>query len=296
MVRARIDALRLAGARDDARSNVSRLGSLTTQPETAYVLAALDLAEPQPVWATVIERLRTAAAAEGTAGRARAALIYALAQSGDVPGARAELVKIDTAARPYPLLPNLHAFLDASGDKGRPAASASASSRAPAKTPESAPAAPPAPAPQAAVGAAGAGDSDPRNAMQNAALAIKRADFARARQIYQSIVDRNPNDSEAVSGLGDVARLQGDSLGAIASYKRAIAINPSYLPALLGLADTEWVRGDRTSATKTYKDVVDRFPEGTYPAYVSKRIEGASAPAPGAAEPSAPAEPEEHTE
>jgi tetratricopeptide (TPR) repeat protein len=132
--------------------------------------------------------------------------------------------------------------------------------------------------------------------MQSAALAIKRGDFARAHQIYQAIVDRNPNDSEAVSGLGDVARLQGDSSGAIAFYKRAIAINPSYLPALLGMADTEWVRGDRANAAKTYKDVVDRFPEGTYPAYVSKRIEGAAAPASGSAEPGTPTEPEEHTE
>jgi predicted Zn finger-like uncharacterized protein len=297
VIRARIDALRLAGARDDARSSVPRLGSLATQPETAYVLAALDLAEPQPVWATVIERLRTAAAAEGSAGRARAALVYALAQSGDVAGARAELVKIDTAARPYPLLPNLHAFLDASGEKGKTAPSTSASAKAPVRTPEAAPPAPaPASPPQAVVPSGGGGDSDPRSGMQNAALAIKRADFVRARQIYQAIVDRNPNDSEAVSGLGDVARLQGDSLGAIASYKRAIAINPSYLPALLGLADTEWVRGDRASAMKTYKDVVDRFPEGTYPAYVSKRIDGAGAPAPAASEPGTPAESEEHTE
>jgi predicted Zn finger-like uncharacterized protein len=296
VVRARIDALRLAGARDDARSNVPRLGSLATQPETAYVLAALDLAEPQPVWATVIERLRSAAAAEGTAGRARAALVYALAQSGDVAGARAELVKIDTAARPYPLLPNLHAFLDAAGDKGRPApaASASATPKASPKAENAPPAVSPPPS-QVAV-AAGGGDSDPRNAMQTAALAIKHGDFTRAHQIYQSIVDRNPNDSEAVSGLGDVARLQGDPSGAIAFYKRAIAINPSYLPALLGMADTEWVRGDRVNAAKTYKDVVDRFPEGTYPAYVSRRIEGATAPAANPAEPGSPAEPGEHTE
>jgi predicted Zn finger-like uncharacterized protein len=295
VVRARIDALRLAGARDEARSYVPRLGSLGTQPESAYVLAALDLAEPQPVWATVIERLRSAAAAEGTAGRARAALVYALAQSGDVAGARAELVKIDTAARPYPLLPNLHAFVDALGDKGKSAPASSAAAKTPPRAESVAPPAAPSP-PTQAVAAAGGTDSDPRSGMQAAALAIKRGDFARAHGIYQSIADRNPNDSEAVSGLGDVARLQGDPSGAIAFYKRAIAINPSYLPALLGMADTEWVRGDRANAAKTYKDVVDRFPEGTYPAYVSRRIEGATAPAAGSAEPSAPAEPDEHTE
>ena len=46
------------------------------------MLAALDLAEPEPLWPMVIERLRLAAAGEGNAGRARAALVYALAQIG----------------------------------------------------------------------------------------------------------------------------------------------------------------------------------------------------------------------
>ena len=55
------------------------------------MLAALDLAEPEPLWTTVIDRLRLAAAGEGNAGRARAALVYALAKSGDARGAKAEL-------------------------------------------------------------------------------------------------------------------------------------------------------------------------------------------------------------
>jgi tetratricopeptide (TPR) repeat protein len=132
--------------------------------------------------------------------------------------------------------------------------------------------------------------------MQGAAAAMKKGDFTRARALYQSIVDRNPNDSEAVAGLGDVARLQADPNGAIAAYKRAIAINPSYLPALLGVADTEWARGDHAEAAKHYADIVDRFPEGTYPAYVSQRLEGAAAPkAPSTAhpDPESPAAPEE---
>jgi hypothetical protein len=91
-------------------------------------------------------------------------------------------------------------------------------------------------------------------------------------------------------------------LTAIASYKRAIAVNPSYLPALLGLADTQWASGDRASATRVYKEIVDRFPEGTYPAYVKQRVEGppaaptggatGAAPGPSAATKSAPPEDE----
>jgi tetratricopeptide (TPR) repeat protein len=144
-----------------------------------------------------------------------------------------------------------------------------------------------------------AGDSNA--SMQLAAAAIKKGDFTRAGQIYQALATRNPNDSEALSGIGDVARLSGNPMGAIAAYRRAIAVNPSYLPALLGLADTEWATGDRAAALHEYGDIVDRFPEGTYPAYVSKRI-GAAGNAPAAEPPSetkppsATTAPAEHTE
>ena len=84
-MRAKIDALRLVGrARRGAQLRLARSSAQASQPETAYVLAALDLAEPEPLWTTVIDRLRLAAAGEGNAGRARAALVYALAKSGDV--------------------------------------------------------------------------------------------------------------------------------------------------------------------------------------------------------------------
>jgi tetratricopeptide (TPR) repeat protein len=122
--------------------------------------------------------------------------------------------------------------------------------------------------------------------MQSAGQAIKRGDWGRARQIYEALVARDPNDSEALAGIGDVDRAQGNMSGAIAAYKRALAVNPSYMPALLGVADTEWASGNRADATRKYKDIADRFPEGTYPSYVKTRAEGgenaASAGATGA--------------
>jgi Tfp pilus assembly protein PilF len=107
--------------------------------------------------------------------------------------------------------------------------------------------------------------------MRAAARAIRAGDWDRARQIYEGLVARNPNDSEALSGIADVERAQGNVHGAIASYRQALSVNPSYLPALLGVADTEWGSGDRTNAQLTYKDIVERFPEGTYPSYVKTR-------------------------
>jgi tetratricopeptide (TPR) repeat protein len=122
--------------------------------------------------------------------------------------------------------------------------------------------------------------------MQLASAAYKKGEFTRAQEIYEAIVTRNPGDSEALSSLGDVARAQGDLGGAIAAYKRAISVNPSYLPALLGQADTLWASGDRPAALRSYADIVDRFPEGTYPGYVKQRVDGTNGTAPADPKPS----------
>src|ERR1019366_9227243 len=186
-------------------------------------------AEPEPLWTTLVDRLRLAAAGEGNAGRARAALVYALAKSGDVPGALAELAKLDALVRPYPLSPALHALVEKTPTRG----AADGGAEVP---PSRAPAGVPAISPPAAGG-------------------------------------------PAAAPAGDVARAEGDTKGAIAGYKRAIGVNPSYLPALLGLADIQWASGDRAGATHGYGDIVDRFPEGTYPPYVRQRVKS-PAPAP----------------
>jgi predicted Zn finger-like uncharacterized protein len=270
-VRAQVDALRISGDRAAARALVAKLTARDSDPETAYVLAALDLAESEPVWPTVIERLRLATSVEGV-GRSRDALIYALARSGDVESAKSELAKLDASTRPVSLLANLHAYVDrlskATAQPTAPQPSAASTS--------------PTSRPAAAAGVSPAVEtmpSDPRVAMQAASVALKHRQTQRARQLYQSVVDRNPNDSEALSGLGDAARMQGNANAATENYRRAIAVNPSYLPALLGLADTQWAMGQRTAAVKQYADIVDRFPEGTYPPYVAKRAESGSAPA-----------------
>ncbi len=293
-VRARIDSLRLAGEQDSARAYVAKVIAQASQPETAYVLAALDLAEPEPLWKTVIERLRLAAAGEGNAGRARAALVYALAKSGDTPGARAELAKLDALTRPYPILPNLHALVEKALSKSVPDAGAPAtvsSSRAAASGAVPQAAALDQPTTGSSPAAGDAVPSDPRVAMQMAVLSVKKGELVRARQIYESVVAHNPSDSEALAGLGDIARLDGDPGLAILRYKRAIAVNPSYLPALLGLADTQWSSGDHAGAARGYTEIVDRFPEGTYPSFVKQRSEAggnSASPAPTTTTKSAP--------
>jgi predicted Zn finger-like uncharacterized protein len=274
-VRAKVDALRILGERDTARSYVAKIISSASQPETAYVLAALDLAELDPLWPTVIDRLRVAAAGEGNSGRARAALVYALARAGDAAGAKAELDKLASLAHPHPLLGALRTFVT----RGQPKAPVDAGGPAPAK-PAAASGAVEVNSLPAAVAASGM-SSDPRVLLEQAEAAKNRGDHDRAKMLYEASLAKSPRDSQALSGLGDVSRAQHDSGSAKGFYQRALASNPNYLPALVGLGDVEWEEGDQPRAQKAYKDIVDRFPEGTYPVRVKQRAE-ASAPTPAA--------------
>jgi tetratricopeptide (TPR) repeat protein len=280
-IRTKLDALRLAGDTQGAHEYVVAVFAQAADPETAYVLAALDLGQPTSPWPTVVERLRVAAG-PASAGRARAALVYALARSGDVTGAKAELAKLDAQQRLYPLLPELHAWLEQYVIKAQRGTDRTAATTAtPAEPASSSPAAPPAPAAdpvgsRASAGspplsAVGSGRSSVPTTVQAANQAISRGEFERAERIYEGILATDPNDSQTLTGLGDVLRLRTDPWGAIEAYERAIKINPSYLPAQLGLADTQWSQGDQAGAGRSYRRIVDHFPDGMYPAYVTQR-------------------------
>jgi tetratricopeptide (TPR) repeat protein len=272
----KLDALRLAGDPADARNFVGGLTGPSGQApaaEVAYALAALDLAQPPSPsvsMASVVDRLRQAADAEGGAGKARAALVVALAKAGDAAGAKAELGKLDALPHPYPVSPDLHAWLGV----GAIAAAAPVPPAAPvaaAPLPAAAPA-PPSPGvaasqPSTAIAPVAAVDST----VQAAQEAVRRGDYDRAERIYQALANLHPRDSQLLTSLANVRRVHNDPWGAIEAYQRAIEVNPSYLPAQMGLADTQWARGDRDGAAKTYKRIVDRFPESMYPSYVPQR-------------------------
>ena len=111
VVRARIDTLRLSGDMVGARRLVSSISAASGQADNALALAALDLGEAKPDWTTVIGRLRVALGGDQNLGRARAMLIYALARSGDVTTAKAELERMIALPRPHALVRPLRAFV-----------------------------------------------------------------------------------------------------------------------------------------------------------------------------------------
>lgn len=276
-LRAKIDALRISGDREGARALVGKLNASSPPPETAYVLAALDLADSEQLWPSILERLRAAAATESGPGRARALLVYALARSGDAAGAKAEVERLAAMSRQHVLLPQLRAFADRAKSAAPPIAS-NAVAKPDAGVAVAAGSAPAGGAPH--TGGPAAPSGDPRVLVAQAEAARNKGEYEKARTLYTAALDRNPNDSEALHGLAAIAHAQRDLPGAKASYKRVLAINPMYLPALVGLADVEWESGDRASASKTYKEIVDRFPPGTYPARIQQRLEGATPAAP----------------
>lgn len=279
-LRTKIDALRIAGDREGARVLVAKVAPSASQPETAYVLAALDLAENEPLWSTVIERLRVAASAESGPGRARAALAYALARSGDVSGAKAEVDRLAALPRQHVLLPLLRAFADRATpsaqldggvtelEGGLTASAADGGRRGPHDRTGR--------GEHGEQGAVAHPSGDARQLVAQGEAARAKGDYDHAQSFFAAAIDRNPNDTEALSGLAAIAHVRRDLNGARASYKRVLSINPSYVPALVGVADVDWESGDRASAMKTYKEIVERFPEGTYPARVKQRLDSAS--------------------
>jgi predicted Zn finger-like uncharacterized protein len=265
VVRTKIDALRTKGEIDKARTLVPKVVSQGNQSESAYVLAALDMSAPDPVWSTVLQRLRLAASVEGAQGRARAALVVALVRSGDAEAAKGELVRLESAAPAHPLLASLRAFT------GRKATDT--------------PTAPPSLADDGGTANVdvstlkalnGGAPTDPRVLVSQAEIAKSHGKLDVAKRLYELALQKSPQDSEALTGLAQVAHAQRDYATAKDAYKRVLALNGSYVPALVGLADVEWESGDRAAAQKGYHDIVDRFPESAYPARVKMRADGAS--------------------
>ena len=235
------------------------------------MLAALELAEPSPAWATAIERLRVAAAGEQNLGRARGALVYALAASGQPELAQIELDALSKAPRPYPLLLEARSFVARAprkdggvGDGGVDTSSL----------------------PLVAGGGGGAAEGTDisgsyQDLLARAHAAQASGDLSKAEQLFRAVLARNPQDTEALSGLGDIARAKGDKNASLKYYEDVAKQNPGYIPALVGMADAKWDAGDKAGAVAIYKQILDKTGgQGFYADKARQRIAAAgSAPA-----------------
>lgn len=261
VVRARVNVLRVAGEEGKAREWIQPVAANPTDPQNAFVLAALDLAEAAPAWSTVIDRLRAAAVSGKDVGRARATLIYALVRAGRVVEAGTEVAKVESAEHPHPLLPELRAFVARFGaavDAGADAdADAAVLADAAAPATETAPSETGATDVGSASGVTTPG-GDFRRRLTQAAQAVSFGDLVRAEQLYRSVASEQPGNTEALAGLADVARRRNDTATANRLYAEVLEANPSYLPALMATADQKWQAGDRKGAITLYRRILEQ--------------------------------------
>ena len=111
---------------------------------------------------------------------------------------------------------------------------------------------------------------------------------ARAEALYESVLKEQPQNTEALAGLADVARRKNDSGKASELYDRVLEQNPSYLPALMASADQKFQSGDKKGAVALYRRILEQAGPGTeYGERAAARI----AQAESSAEPAAPAAP-----
>jgi predicted Zn finger-like uncharacterized protein len=268
---ARVDALRIAGEREQARTTLAKV-PLPLDLEGQYASAMLDMTDPDPLWPDIISRLRAAAAAETLAGRARCALVLAMTLAGRQAEARVEWAHLGENPKLGAVTASLRTFLEAQHESEDASTPSLTSDAAALPLPE-----------------------DPRRLVAEGAASVLRGDLDRARASYGSALAKNPQDSEALAGMGDVERASGNPVRAKDYYRRALGVNPNFLPALLAVADLEWDAGERGVAARMYRDISDRFPDSSYPARVRERSMtpggAASSQGAGAAASSAPSLP-----
>lgn len=270
LIRSKAVALFTSGDRENARRWMQRVGT-TVAPENAYVLAMLDMSEDTPLWAPVIDRLKSASA---TIERARAMLVFAAAMSGDEKLAHEQLALMERAEPRHPIFSQVRVLVDARAPMGKgdqkKTADAGSGDSVSAKV--------------------AAGRMSTRDLATQVELLRRKNEFGRARELLLSALENNPNDVDVLTMLGQLAQAEHKVPEARGYLGHALNNNGAHLPALLALGDLDWDSGNRSQARKTYTEIVDRFPEGVYPSRVKQRLE-VSSPSTPASPPSVPAVP-----
>ena len=93
------------------------------------------------------------------------------------------------------------------------------------------------------------------------AVAYHAGDLARALAEFEAAIARNPQDTEALSNLGQVLVRMGRSAEAIAHFQRAIAIVPDRWAYRFNLARALGLLGRWDEAIASYRDAQRLFPD-----------------------------------
>jgi hypothetical protein len=100
-----------------------------------------------------------------------------------------------------------------------------------------------------------------------------------AERLYRQALLISPQDSEALSGLGELELLRGTLDLAEARFEEALKANANYIPALIAAADLRWQSGRTDEARQQYQDIVEHYSSDSYPPYVILRSAAVTTPA-----------------
>jgi predicted Zn finger-like uncharacterized protein len=268
-----LDARRMQGEKSEPTEPalVERLKHPTTQElrYTQLVLAWVRVGLPDPA---TVEGLRQVRSARLDLGPRAVALVVALVQLNRFDDAKAELKTLAAQSRPHSLYDEMAAYVrsaeqahaETPSDTHRDAGMLSDNSEP---------------------GDLGTEftEGDFRLRLTRANECLARNELTKAQKYLRSVLAQRPNDTEAITAMGDVQRRRGALTEARNLYDKALAINANYLPAMSGSADLRYKSGDRAGAAGLYRRILERVGEtpgyGQVAAVRLKELEAASKPA-----------------
>ena len=225
LVAARLDAQRLSGDLDKARKSASSLESGSLSPELAYALASIELMQPSPRYQEVFAWLGQARAKDSGLGRAPVMLVIACVAGNRLESAHAEVQRLKLSSRSHPLLAEMEAFARRATDRAMAAEQIVVVDSGIAASTD---------AGEAETMAEVTREGDFRLRLRRAVESLGRNELTRAEQLFRSVLAERPKDTEALAGLGDVARRHGNTANAISYYERVLSGNGQILAGAIG--------------------------------------------------------------
>ena len=264
IVAARLDAQRISGEISKAHEAAAPLEGSNLSPDLAYALASVELMQERPRYKEVFDWLGLARAKDSGLGRAPVMLVLACVAGNRLESARAEVQRLKLASRSHPLLAEIEAFVRRVADQATTAEQAAVPDAGTAAAAE---------VTEAEAIAEVTREGDFRLRLRRAVESLGRGELTRAEQLFRSVLAERPKDTEALTGLGDVARRRGNTTNAISYYERVLSGNSQYLPALSALADVKWKTGDKAGAAMLYHRIIDQVGESAgYGQNASQRL------------------------
>lgn len=116
-----------------------------------------------------------------------------------------------------------------------------------------------------------------RSLLLTAQKQLEKGQVSVAKESFKKIIDKSPNNVEALIGLAYCYLDQGNKGKAISYFRRALNNDHSSGAALIGLAETYKASGDENQALKYYRQYLETHPGGKQSGMAQRNIDKLSA-------------------